>query len=177
MDHWMMQKGLLLGLLTGGIVCVLFFKITRKDGSLRGKYDERQRLVQGKGFKYGFWGCFLFNALYILADIGLEAHWMDTPMALFCGMMTGLAIYVSYCIWHEGYFSLNDNPLQITAMLAAVTFFNIICAASRIHEDSFFENGMLTFLDGSNMICGIVSGLALGVIAAKRYIKNRQNRE
>ena len=68
-----MVLGILCGLLIGGIVVVIILKLTKEDGSVKCKYDERQQLVRGIGFKYGFLCCssiIFFMAWQILRQKG-----------------------------------------------------------------------------------------------------------
>lgn len=167
------RMGFLAGVLSGLLVVVLLLKLMRKDGSLKCKYDERQQLVRGRGFQYGFFGWMIYDGVCILTDIGFEVHLMDLSMTLFSGMMVGTVIYVSYSVWHDGYFSLNLNPRRLMSMLGAMTVLNISCAAVRIHS-GLLEQGVLTFFNGSNLLMAVASLLLLGVMFAK-WFKDRSN--
>ena len=43
--------GVVCGILVGLLLMVVILKLTKTDGSLKCKYDERQQLVRGKGFQ------------------------------------------------------------------------------------------------------------------------------
>lgn len=169
----MMRLGFLTGIIIGCCFVIWFLKVTKRDGSLKCKYDERQQMVRGRGFKYGFFGWMIFNAVCIVTDIGWEERYMDQSMTLFCGMLIGIAIYASYSIWHDGYFSLNENPKRIMAILIVVTMLNIVCAAYQI-ENGLLENGVLTLLNGCNLSVAITSLFLLIVIFVK-WNSDRRN--
>lgn len=165
----------LAGVLSGLFVLVVLLKMMKKDRSLKCKYDERQQLVRGRGFQYGFFGWMIFDGVCILTDIGLEVHVMDLSLTLFSGMLIGTVIYVSYSVWHDGYFSLNLSPRRFMSMLVVMTVMNIACAAFRIHS-GLLEHGVITFFNGSNLLMSVVSVFLLGVISAK-WFRDRSNQD
>lgn len=169
----MIRIGFLTGIILGCCFLVLFLKVTKKDGSIKCKFDERQQLVRGRGFKYGFFGYIIFNAACIVTDISLEKWFMDMSMTLLCGMLVGVAIYGSYSIWNDGYFSLNENPKRIVPLLAVITMLNMLCAAYRIHN-GLLENGKLTFLNGCNLFTGTTCLFLLLVLLVKRGCDHRK---
>lgn len=166
MGHGMARTAYLAGVAFGCCLVLLLLKAAKKGGSIKCKYDERQQLVRGRGFKYGFFGWMAFNGIYIFMDIGLEVQCMDTSMVLLSGMLVGVMVYASYCIWNDGYFSLNENPKRAMAILAAASLLNIACAAYRIQE-GLLENGVLTFLNGSNLSVAALSVILLAVLFVK----------
>lgn len=161
-----MRLGFLAGVVAGCILVVLFLWMTKKDGSIRCKYDERQQLVRGRGFQYGFFSWMIFNGIEILLDVGFEKQYMDTSMSLYFGMVVGVAVYVSYNIWHDGYFSLNENPKRAISLLVAMTVLNGACGAFRVHE-GLLENGVLTLLNGANLLLAVAMLLILSVLFVK----------
>ncbi len=171
----MERIGFLAGIITGCCVAVLLFKMMKKDRSAKCKYDERQQIVRGRGFQYGFFGWMAFNGFCIVADIGLEVHFMDLSMTLFCGMVIGTAIYVSYSVWHDGYFSLNENPKRVLSILITATALNVACAVYRIHN-GLLEHGVLTFLNGANLMIAIVMVFLLAVMFVK-WAAERRNQD
>lgn len=69
--------GLVLVFAVSALLVLLLLKTTKNDGSIKCKYDERQELVRGRGFKY---------ALFTI------------------GAIIGMMVYVIYAIWNEAYF-------------------------------------------------------------------------
>ena len=110
-----------------------------------------------------------------MADTGLEVHFMDLSMTLFCGMVIGIAIYVSYSVWHDGYFSLNENPKRVLSILIIATVLNMACAVYRIHN-GLLEHGVLTFLNGANLMIAIVAVFLLAVMFVK-WVAERRNQD
>ena len=164
--------GLLAGALAG--CCVVLAALGKKrDGSIKGKYDERQQVVRGRAFQYGFVGWMIFTAFCILSDIGLEIQFMDLSMTLFCGMLIGVTIYVVYSVWYDGYIPLKKNPKRILKILITVTLMNALCAVYRIRH-GLLEHGVLTFLNGVNLLLTVAFTILLTVMFVK-WTKERQN--
>ncbi len=169
----MIQLGFMCSIIAVFLLTILLKKLFRKDNSFKCKYDERQQLVRGRGFQYGFFGWLIFNSFYILLETGFGKQYMDTSMALFSGLVTGIIIYASYAIWNEGYFSLNIYPKRVVAVLAFVMVLNIICGIHNIKE-GILKNGKLTFLSGANLICAAALMIVLTVLAVKWCFDQRK---
>ena len=98
---------------------------------------------------------------------------MDLSMTLFCGMLIGVTIYVVYSVWYDGYFPLNKNPKRILSILITVTLMNAVCAVYRIRH-GLLEHGVLTFLNGVNLLLTVAFTILLTVMFVK-WTKERQN--
>lgn len=165
-ENGMGQLGFLAGVAVGCLVGILMLKLMKKDKAVKCKLDERQQIVRGLGFQYGFFGWMIFQGLCIAADLIWEIKLMDMSMMLFCGMMVGTVIYVSYSIWHDGYFSLNENPKRVKIFLIAAAIMNFACAVYRIRH-GLLDHGVLTFLNGSNLLMAVVCMILLSVMLVK----------
>lgn len=168
----MMRMGFLTGIIVGCVLLLLFIRLSKRSGSGKCSFDERQQIVRGRGFKYGFFAWLIFDAVCIVTDIGLEERFMDLSLTLLSGMLIGLAVYASYCIWNDGYISLNQSPKRIMIILAAGGILNLVCAAYRIQQ-GMLENGKLTFLNGSNLFVAVTALFLLAVFIAKRCADRR----
>ncbi|MDE7313903.1 MAG: hypothetical protein K2N87_20150 [Eubacterium sp.] len=173
MGNYGMRIGFLTGMLVGCFLVLLFLKMTRKDGSLKCKYDERQQLVRGRGFQYGFFSWMVFNGIYITIDLGLGKKYMDTSMVLYCGMVVGGVVYIIYSIWHDGYFSLNENPKRLLFLFITITLLNGACAFERIHE-GLLDHGVLTLINGANRFLAAAAVLVLIVLFVKWYSDSKK---
>lgn len=168
----MMRMGFLTGIIAGCVLLLLFIRLSKRNGAGKCNFDERQQIVRGRGFKYGFFAWLIFDAICIVTDIGLEERFMDMSLTLLCGMLVGLAVYASYCIWNDGYVSFNQSPKRIMAILAAGGVLNLVCAVYRFQQ-GMLENGKLTFLNGSNLLVAVTALFLLAVFIAKQCTDRR----
>lgn len=121
------KLGFIVGIIVGCILVAVFVVITRtkrrKDGKMRCDFDERQEIVRGRGFKYGFFTLLLtnlFSGFYFeIAETGI------TDAFTFCVFTccVGICVYAVYCIWNDAYFALNESRNRLLAVFA----FTFIC--------------------------------------------------
>ena len=115
--------GFLCGLIAVILVTLLLRFIFRKKAAFSGnQYDERQRAVQGVGYKYGFLALLVTLLAGAVAEQLLGRSVMSLiTFAILC-MWVGLCAYIGYCIRFDAYIALNAKrkPLLIV-FLAVIT--------------------------------------------------------
>lgn len=155
------------------VAIILFLKATKKDGSIRCKYDERQELIRGRGFKYAFFTLLIYNFVVPMSKI-LEIELPADEYALFMiGAILGLLVQVVYSIWNEAYFSLNENPKKIMIGLAFIGFANLALGIMHIVHGTFLIDGKLTF-NSINFLLGITFVIIFATLAAKQIVNKRE---
>lgn len=88
-------------------------------------YDERQKLVQKTGFKWGFCTSIILIMLKaILAEFGCIKFMSEIISAVII-VLVSLSVYLVYCIFHDAYLSLTDKPKQIIIFLTLSGILNI----------------------------------------------------
>lgn len=165
--------GLLAGLAIGGILLALIFKVTKKDGSMKCKYDERQQIIRGKGFKYAFFTLVFYNFLAAVISGAMEKQYIKSEVLMIAGILIGVLVYASYCIWNEGYFSINENPKRVMIAFAIIAVINIGLGISNILHHRVFENGVLT-IHCLNLLCAMMMVMIFLVLAVKYICKQRE---
>ena len=65
--------GILVGILIAVILVKLFARKLHTNGEKKDRYDERQLVLIGKGYKYGFYGILIYNGVYTLISFGLDS--------------------------------------------------------------------------------------------------------
>jgi len=169
--------GFIVGLLIVAVISVIFIlvflKATKTDGSIKCKYDERQELVRGRGFKYAFFTMLIYNfviPMFELCDIELPA---DGTALFMLGAIFGLLVYVVYAIWNEAYFSLNENPKAVMIGFAFIGLLNLGFGIARMVEGTFLTDGKLTYTS-MNFMLGIVFMIIFITLAAKQMVNKRE---
>lgn len=169
--------GILIGVIIGciiGIILLLFIlKLTKTDGDIKCKYDERQELVRGKGFKYAFFTLLFYNFAAACLTVAFEEIPIDSSGFLMIGVLIQLLVYVTYAIWNEAYFSLNENPRKVMIVLAVLGFVNLLFGIWQMADGRFLENGVLTFRS-MNFFIGIVMIIIFLVLAVKQICRRRE---
>lgn len=142
--------GVFTGFCVSIVIVILLMAASKSDHSLKCKYDERQERVRGKAFKLGFFVLLIYNFLYLMFGDLVETV-APRHIVLIFGICFSAAVYVSYAIWNDGYFSLNEKPRRVIAMLAAVSALNFAVGARNfLHNSDSYD-----IMDGEiNIICG-----------------------
>jgi hypothetical protein len=162
----MMVCGLVLGFLLVAIVMT----IATKDK--KAKYDERQALVRGRGFAYGFSGLLISNLVVFLLDIiGIDLHMRMSVAMLICSLV-GITISACYCIWNDGYFAINQNKGLILIVIGIGGVINIGIGIASIVCNTFWINDQLS-APSMNLFCGIMC-IVIWVTLFAKCLKDRK---
>ena len=165
--------GILCGIAVGFLVSVLLLKWTKKDNSSKCKFDERQELVRGRGFKYGFISLIIGNFLYAVIDLVFEKKVIDTLAGMTICVIIAVLVHASYCIWNEGYFAMNENPQKVLVMFSGIAVLNfVIFLINALHRNIIID-GVVTF-GIANFFCGIMCLVIFAVLFIKWKRDNRE---
>lgn len=166
--------GLGCGVLIGVILVIAILKATKKDGSIKCKYDERQEVARGKGFKYGFFTLLIYEVCFAMVVSSITSMLNTTLLMLLsllgCGI--AIAVYVTYCIWHEAYISLNENKTRVLIAFIIIAVVNVAIGIVNISN----VTGTDISMGWANIFCGILFFeifIAMGI----KKIADRRNEE
>ena len=147
--------GFVAGVVLISVICVIIMLLATKKGkSLKSKYDERQEIIRGRGFKYGFYTMMGCNMLYATVEIGFGKLPVENTLVLFLIALLGVCVYAWYCILHDGYFALNDKPKAFITCMFIIAIINIVIGVMEIYAKGLFRDGMLSY-NSMNFMCGI----------------------
>lgn len=158
--------GCAVGILFGIMCKVLMAKFFTKDKSGKSKYDERQKIVRGRGYKYGFFTLLICMALDILLGTTLEMY-IDRSVLIFTSLCLAVVVHAAYSIWNDGYFSINEEPTKIIIVLSVIGVINLWIGIRHIVHGTIIEEGIVG-MNAMNLICGIMMLLILSVLAIKK---------
>lgn len=100
-------------------------------------FDERQKLIRGKGFKYAFWTAILLNLIY---GFGLyeyiKSFILPQSAVIIISVIAG-EVYSIYCILNDAFFAIKQNVISFlfSSMFIAVT--NIAIAVINYGKNDF----------------------------------------
>ena len=124
--------GILIGaalLLLG--LCALVIRLEKKFPSKR--YDERQKEVQGRAYKWTSVVGFLYFTTMLFLDFlfpsGLP---MDLSFVIFIGMALQALVYALYCSLQGAYFPLRKSPKINIILLYIAGALNLINGANNV---------------------------------------------
>lgn len=76
---------LILGVVIGLLVVVIILAVTKTGDDTKNQFDERQELVRGKGFQYGFFAIMISNAVLLFMKALEISLFSDLQVAMFLG--------------------------------------------------------------------------------------------
>ncbi len=161
----------IVGVVLGLLLVVIMLASTKTNNTLKGNYDERQEIVRGKGFKYGFFTILICNVWFALTDTIEILQFAEPAAAMGLSVIVGVLVSACYCIWNDGYFALNENRKALLICFAVLGIVNISLGIINLRTGNGFVNGSLT-IRGLNLFCGIMFLIVFAVIACKK-IKDR----
>ena len=138
-------------------------------------FDERQELVRGKAFKYGFFTIIACNiAIGWVPSIFEVQIPMDTSVALFMCVAVGIVVFASYAIWNEGYFALNERPKAMMILFAFIAAVNVFAGIMNGVEGKLVENGVLQ-MGCVNIICAVIFIIIFIVVLLKSIVRKNED--
>ena len=137
------------GLAVGIIVAIVLFAIIWKfsKNKMKGKFDERQELVRGRGYKYA---CFTLLGLLTLDLLlecfrAFEALPITRELYLFFMILVGVMVYALYCVKNDSYFGVGMDTRTYRAVMWIVIVCNAISAVSGLMNGGAMVDGKLAF--------------------------------
>ena len=169
-----LQIGLIIGMLLGARLLVIFVAIITKGSRIESaKYDERQELEQGRGYRLAFYTMLVYTGLVYCFQM---MEMIPAHIAMFLyggGIFLGTAVYCIYCIWHDCYFALNQKTGTVLIVFALIAAFNLVFGIWSIIDGSIMENGQISFR-GLNLLCGALFLVVGAALLAKKLCTGKE---
>ena len=162
--------GIIIGIVLGLILIAVITKISNSDFRTTTKYDERQVIVRGNGYKYGFWTMAILMLSYSFFEWGYPEIAERIPVqrfyVYFMIMLISVLIHTGYCIFNDGYFGINNNRRRWYVSFLCIGLANVLIGYANAARGKIWEDGKL----GTPMI-SFSCGLAFVVIGIMIVIK------
>ena len=171
-----MLAGVITGVVVGLIIAAIGMTFTKKNRKEKFTYDERQKASRGVGYKYAFYVLLVYNAVCGCLDMGMERPWAEPLTVAIIGIAIAVLVHVIYCIWHECYFSMNEEPKRVLIFFAIISVINVIIAVMQGQEGLLIKNGMLTN-QCANLIVAVMFGIIMIALTIKTALKKREVEE
>lgn len=166
--------GVIFGFIVGIILVYILRLVINTGESSKSEYDERQILVRATGFKYGFVALALFNILIGMLYV-IE---MDIPVEigilLISGVILSIMVSVTYCIFREGYFAMNEDRKRVVIAFSVILVFNTISIIINAKSGTIVNNGKLA-VGSLNIVGAIAMVYVLIIIAIKAFVDKKED--
>ena len=160
--------GLAFGIVAALILFVIIWKFNKK--TMKGRFDERQELVRGRGYKYACFTLLGLILVYLLIESYNAFEILPIPrtLALFVIILAGVMVYALYCIKNDSYFGVGTDYRTYRAVMWVVIVCNAISGVSGLRGGAM-EDGKLAF----GPCASLLFCLAFTVIMISLSIKQR----
>lgn len=170
MENTSYVLGMILGVVIALAVLLILWKA--KGTSLKGKYDERQELVRGRGYKYAFFTVVILIFLYMIVDmLGITDMMPFTHSSLAIAiLLIGVMVYAVYCIRNDAYFGIGQNRRSYCILIGFIIVLNLLSAVMNLRDEPF-EGGKLAL----GPCVQILVVITFGVVLIALLIKGRED--
>ena len=168
------STGLFAGILSALLIYLLVAQFTKKEKLGNNDFDERQELVRGKAYKYGFFTMIIMSLLVTAAiefNISLP---VTASLAMFIALLISIDVYAVYSIINDAYFGVGTNKMRYCIFFIIIMAVNLFAGISNLN--SMAETGknmVLGFSDGSNL-CIALAFLPLLVIMLVKIFEEKK---
>ena len=138
------SAGVAVGIVFGLILAIALIMKNRK---IKTEYDERQLRVRGDAYRYAFYTVVIWEVFLFILAFGEIRLPIPEYVLHFAGILAGVIVLSSYCIWKDAYWGLNNNRkrygiiLVVAGLLNALPLYMALSAGS---ESDFPYVNMLT---------------------------------
>lgn len=126
----------------GTIICIGIPKEQRSSN--KKKYDERQRIEQGRACKYAYITliCYLVASLVLDQIFGIV--WCDNTFGLFLGIAFSISVFLAYCVFQDAYFDITSSKASSMIGINAVGLAQLVMSVEHIEDGDIIQNGIIT---------------------------------
>ncbi|MCR5477315.1 MAG: hypothetical protein K6E92_06825 [Lachnospiraceae bacterium] len=118
------------------LTIVVFLAVSKKNED----YDERQQLERGRAYCLGFMTILICMFLAITID-ALELLPVQGYVLYAASIFPGVMAFVTYCVWHEAYFSLREKEKSLLIIFGIIGAINLVISITAILEGRLVVNG------------------------------------
>ena len=120
------SAGVAVGIVFGLILAIALIMIANKNRKIKTEYDERQLRVRGDAYRYAFYTVVIWEVfLFILACDEIRLP-IPEYVLHFAGILAGVIVLSSYCIWKDAYWGLNNNRKRYGIILVVAALLNAL---------------------------------------------------
>lgn len=168
-----MAAGVVTGVVVGLIISAILLTMAKKNKKEKFTYDERQKIARGEAYKYAFYVLVIYNAVCGLLDMALEVRWAEEITVMLIGICLAVIVHVIYSIWHDCWFSMNEEPKRVLVIFGVVAVINVIVAVIQGLNGELIVNGMLSGYC-ANLVVAVMFFVILIALAIKACMKKKE---
>lgn len=167
------KLGLCVGLVAGMILVAIFALVTKRGNSAKSEYDERQQEIRGRASQYSFGTLIILDAVIALLHILEIEIPVSVEMEFFCSIIIALSVQITYCLFHDAYFSLNEKKTSLAISYVLIYLLNAAVSVKEIREKLLIVDGKLAYTSLNLVVVGFLTYVGI-IIWIKSYMDKRR---
>ncbi|RKM56136.1 hypothetical protein D6855_14845 [Butyrivibrio sp. CB08] len=170
-----LSVGLLFGIIVGLVIAFVLLKMANTNHRMKTEYDERQQLIRGKGYMYGFYTILFYEVIMMILDLAEVNFPIEHYTIHFVGVIFGCTVLCIYCLWNDVYWGLNNNKKKYSVIIVVCIILNLLPIIGQAANGTLVQDGKigLTTLN----IFVIIMMAAIGVAAVIKKLVKRDSSE
>ena len=161
------SAGVAAGLLIGIIIVIILYKIVNTNHRAKTEYDERQQVIRGRGYMYGFYAFVIVECILLVLSIGEIPLPLSDFILHFCSIIIGCMVLCCYCIWKGAYWGINNNPKRYAIVFIALCILNAIPVIGAAAGGELIQDGRPGFA-----FVNLIVLIMFGVISVELIVKH-----
>ncbi len=155
------------------LLFVVILTLLKRNNGRNKDFDERQALIRGRGYKYGFCALLLAQAA-ILCLLSFDVLPGDLVYFSLCAALAlGLFVFCAYNIWHDAFFGLHQKPGTYLLICLAVMLANLLGPVTMLINGGSFRS-LLAPSGCTNLLCACLFFLIALTILGKLLLDRKE---
>ena len=160
----------------GAFIAIQIFKIImfKKDKDYSG-YDERQELIRGRAFRYGFLTLAFLLAATVLWEECVGTLPIEFSLLMMACLMVGCLVVILYDIWKDAYWEIRQTSGSNIAvgLMVSVMAMQYMGLREQIKNGDVIVHGVLTWDGGIYLLILVFFALILANRSVKSWMDKR----
>lgn len=146
---------ILVGVVTGFSIVAIMIVISKKDDSIKNKFDERQSVVRNKGMKIAYYILLIYCELYMIAKVCDYYIPVEDGLIIFAGVIVSIVYFAVYSIFKDCYYALNEQRERFIVFFAIMGVGNLAFYIVYVLRNGILTDGKITAVGNINGLVGL----------------------
>ncbi len=166
----------LIGCVSSIIVIEIILLVIRRKSRGTCSYDERQELIRGRGFRYGFFTMAFLMIGGVILNQGMRGLPIELSLLMIGCVMAGCLVVIVYDIWKDAYWGVGQKARPYFILLLVVMVTQCAALAEHIRVGDIVVNGRLAWDGGIFAVTVCFFAVVLISLGVKMILDQKENR-
>ncbi len=167
--------GVTFGIMVGLVICVILFRFANKDKKIKTQYDERQEVIRGRGYRYGFYTMLFLEVVLMMVKMAAFIFPIEEYLIHMAVILIGTLVICIHSIWNGVYWGLNNDHRRYYIIFIIAIALNIIPVASSLAHNAITTRGFDSLPILNVMV--LIWMAVIGITALAKKLVDSVNKE